>query len=80
MTKRTRHKGPPPHIGWWNASSYGTGYIWRWCDGRQWSIEAVPNDTAQAAAIAATHKGIYQEKIEWTDYYPKNARVPRRKP
>lgn len=74
--KRKWHKGPPPHIGWWNASVNRDGGIWRWWTGRRWSLPASSRCSAKEAAgearLPATASG-----IQWTDYWPEDARVPR---
>jgi len=81
MSKRVWKKGPPPHVGWWNASYFESKNSWRWWNGKKWSIDVFPwdclVDVAKAAANKARHGGI---GIEWTTYYPKNARVPRINP
>lgn len=75
-SERTWHKGPPPHVGWWNASRIGATDCWRWWDGSHWSVVAVPDDpddeVAWSAATPTEHGSIL-----WTDYWPENARVPR---
>lgn len=76
MNKRTWHKGPPPHVGWWNASGIRHPEAWRWWDGKNWSFVAYASNSAKWAGKAA-QMGHTDTGIEWTDYYPKNARVPR---
>jgi len=79
MSKLKWHSGPPPHVGWWNASFAGNPDAWRWWNGLQWSYSAYPRQPAFIASLAA--KGISTvSSIKWTDYYPENARVPRIKP
>lgn len=73
---RTWHKGPPPHIGWWNASTYRSDRTWRWWDGSLWSRSAAPGKSAKEAARLARNPSPVSG-IEWTDYWPENARVPR---
>lgn len=76
MSKRTWHKGPPPHVGWWNASVGSDANIWRWWNGEFWSYAADPwNSIYNVIEFANTKSEI--QSIEWTDYYPPNARVPR---
>ena len=76
---RTWHKGPPPHVGWWNASTSRARNLWRWWDGAEWSTYVFSASTAVAARrAAATTRGY--NGIEWTDYYPADARVPRLDP
>jgi hypothetical protein len=76
------HKGPPPHIGWWNASvSKYCKTGWRWWNGVYWSAASFPHNTIKEVAENAKigiHHG--NEHIKWTTYWPKNARVPRVKP
>jgi hypothetical protein len=80
-TTRKWHKGPPPHVGWWNASVNRFEDCWRWWDGKQWSKSAWEDEPSRLAASASMMK---QEPVaypvEWTDYYPENARVPRINP
>lgn len=80
MKKRTWHSGPPPHVGWWNASRCRQLTSWRWWNGMNWSEAAFSVDNRRHAAIYARFKVFDQKDIEWTYYYPKNARVPRIKP
>jgi hypothetical protein len=79
---RKWHKGPPPHAGWWNASAYQDDEIWRFWDGVTWSIDTYEWSTAQSAADAARRSTVVinNNEIEWTYYWPKNARVPRINP
>lgn len=77
ISNRTWHNGPPPHIGWWNASNSCYEGAWRWWDGTVWSLIALDIDTAQEAAAQAKERAVYQDHIQWTDYWPENARVPR---
>ena len=80
--KRVWHKGPPPHIGWWNASLGRSCDAWRWWDGTKWSISATPSMSSWQAAAKSEYKsnGEVQRQIEWTDYWPENARVERKAP
>lgn len=70
------HEGPPPHVGWWNASALKDCGVWRWWDGRQWSEAALNCRSAEEAAQAAAQP-IEWPPIRWTHYWPQNARVPR---
>ena len=75
---RVWNAGPPPHVGWWNASIARQTRAWRWWDGIQWSKAAEDQEDAQQAREWAL--GLYPgspHSILWTNYYPKNARVPR---
>jgi hypothetical protein len=80
VAERVWHCGAPPHIGWWNASRCDEKNEWRWWDGEQWSLNTHDYDNAFSAAQAAKIAADYQYTIEWTDYYPENARVPRINP
>ena len=77
MTTRKWHKGSPPHIGWWNASNSRFVKIWRWWDGKCWSNPTDDGDKPKSAAKTAKTKAPLGSYIEWTNYYPENARVPR---
>lgn len=79
MTERVWHKGPPPHVGWWNASTVCDDDAWRWWDGIRWSNATWANKSSTAARNTAKTKafGSIQGEVEWTHYYPENARVPR---
>lgn len=79
MNERTWHKGPPPHIGWWNAAKFRFDDCWRWWDGTGWSYAVYDDATAKEAGVAASKPAPSdaQSRIEWTDFYPDNARVPR---
>lgn len=69
---RTWNSGPPPHVGWWNASACHIPDIWRWWDGIQWSDESVDH-----CKIVAPRPYRGSRPILWTDYWPEGARVPR---
>ena len=76
MSARTWHAGPPPHIGWWNASAARSDNGWRWWNGEDWS-RIVWNDTTAVDAGKYSKLAAVDPHIEWTGYYPRNARVPR---
>lgn len=81
MSSRVWNNGPPPHIGWWNASTHQSNDAWRWWDGRHWSAVARPSFSrkqihAATSIVAAPWLGS-NSGIQWTDYWPENARVPR---
>jgi hypothetical protein len=73
------HKGSPPHIGWWQASTDRISTLWRWWDGRHWSASVTGNFKANEAARRANYpeSPYSQYQMEWNHYWPKNARVPR---
>lgn len=78
MSARKWHKGPPPHVGWWNASILKNTDIWRWWDGINWSESTKCIFNAFVAGEVAKRRAPETATlIKWTDYYPANARVPR---
>ena len=80
MSERVWNKGAPPHAGWWNASRLRATDAWRWWNGSEWSIQANQGHSAVEAADRAELRVSDQDSVEWTNYYPKNARVPRINP
>ncbi len=60
------HKGPPPSIGWWPASSEQDANAIRWWNGKFWSCPAYHFDTAHSASILAEMRS-EQSNIKWTD-------------
>lgn len=78
MSTRIWHKGPPPFVGWWNASIERADDVWRWWNGKQWGIAVKEGDSNFLVTAFARERTILRpDEIEWTDYWPKNARVPR---
>jgi len=76
---RKWNKGFPPHTGWWYTKTAGN-QLWRWFDAEKqtWSVSADHTDSAETAAQWAAQKSAIQPAlIEWSNYWPKNARVPR---
>jgi len=80
MNDREWHSGPPPHIGWWNASITRHQCHWRWWDGKVWSLPIDPRFSRIEAGRYAAQISNLQHGIFWTDYWPENARVPRINP
>lgn len=77
--KREWHSGPPPHVGWWNASIMRAPFAWRWWDGTQWSMATTPIFSVEKAAKAAITPLPAQScyNVEWNHSWPEGARVPR---
>lgn len=76
--ERVWSTGAPPHIGWWVASSVRSKRIWRWWDGKQWSVAVVPEtDPALLNAYAAEKIQYASAAIEWCDEWPEDARMER---
>jgi hypothetical protein len=78
------HAGPPPHIGWWNASVCSDLEAWRWWDGTRWSKAAYPDEfwgleeIQMWAETPASEE--HQQRVRWTHLWPDNALVPRINP
>jgi len=74
---RVWRSGPPPSVGWWNASISKSPDAWRWWDGTGWSMAAYPEDSLWQVNQNATTKRdpMSKRQIEWTDYWPENARA-----
>ena len=72
---RVWHSGPPPSIGWWNASVKQDRTAWRWWNGKGWSLVAY--ESADYVGYVENSKCHQTNDIKWSDYYPENARVPR---
>lgn len=72
--RRIWRDGPPPSVGWWNASIKRDSTSWRWWDGKQWSHPAYPEYSPTYAAQMAGEKHKSEAGIEWNDYWPENAR------
>jgi hypothetical protein len=81
-TGRQWHSGPPPHVGWWNASSVQAVAWWRWWDGTGWSVGVHEGASCVYAGRCAEQRerATDQRCILWTDYWPEGARVVRDDP
>ena len=77
---RIWHNGPPPHVGWRNASTAKDCLCWRWWDGKCWSAPAYPDYAIERVVECAKAATLPHRKLQWTDYWPENACVPRIKP
>jgi len=76
-TQTVWHDGPPPHVGWWVASSLEDELCWRWWNGKEWSYPVWPNSHMRWVVDAARMRSHSKEAMQWTTYYPADARVPR---
>lgn len=75
---RVWRRGPPPHVGWWQASQVRNEDVWRWWNGVNWSIGVHPGRSAEEAARSASIPEVRSTApILYTTYWPENARVPR---
>ncbi len=72
--------GHPPHVGWWEAGFFKIEGMWRWWDGRKWSVPVNDDMTAVKAASLAIHPSFIQMGIYWNTYWPTDAQVPRINP
>lgn len=79
MINRIWHKGPPPHVGWWNASNLKNMFAWRWWDGSRWSAPAWATTSNTSIQSVANTPAVAKD-VEWTHYWPEGARVPRINP
>ena len=74
-------RGPPPHVGWWNASASRDPKVWRWWDGNRWSLPVGENRSSEyAAQRVKAIPFVTTNGIKWRHHYPENARVPRINP
>ena len=81
MTDRIWHQGPPPHVGWWNAATIRDSCAWRWWNGHHWSMVVYPHHTLPHVEVSAITRASWLDiAIEWTDYWPPNARCARLNP
>lgn len=83
------HTGKPPHVGWWlvrglvnvqripDSEPVPVNQLWSWWDGKAWSRTAYTYYTYEQAATVAAFKLLPSLPVLWSDYWPKNARVPR---
>lgn len=79
-SNRTWYNGPPPHVGWWNASFSRSKEAWRWWNGKGWSVPAYEDQPLLEVKEKARIPSLIPKsgkRIEWSDYWPENARVPR---
>lgn len=77
--KRVWHSGPPPYVGWWNASNIKNPRLWRWWDGSTWSLPVRGSDSREEVG-RAVKTAAYVQHIHWNDYWSADARVPRLAP
>ncbi len=76
---REWHSGPPPYVGWWNAGTGRHPDLWRWWDGARWSQHVHADHDAEEAGLLAMG-ATADTGIQWTYYWPENARVARAHP
>ena len=76
---REWHSGPPPYVGWWNASNTKNLGAWRWWNGEAWSWLEY-DCSSDLATIGQTVNATSSTSFKWTYYWPENARVARAHP
>lgn len=75
---RVWHSGPPPWIGWVNASVSKLPSLWRWHHGNgRYSAPVYAYRDADTAGEIAKMKDITNRCVLWTDYWPEDGRVTR---
>lgn len=67
MSETVWHKGPPPSVGWWIASTLRDKDALRWWNGRDWSMVAFRRYSPERAAAQAKIRASSNLKIEWAD-------------
>lgn len=82
MSKPKFYSGPPPFPGWFLSRPVpcdGSCAGWRFFDGEMWSGQVDEGQSAKEAAnVARWFRWLWHvHEIEWSEYYPRNARVPR---
>lgn len=73
------NKGAPPHVGWWLAKDRLplVGNEWRFFDGVAWSIFCREREDG---SDGERYSDFNINEIEWSWYWPENARVARVNP
>jgi hypothetical protein len=60
------HSGPPPSVGWWPASAFCFGGVYRWWDGKRWSNPAGSDSAPEEAGwTAARPSPLPLYEIQW---------------
>lgn len=66
MNDQVWYSGPPPSIGWWQASAAGVRGITRWWDGKRWSAPATRLTCRTKLPRIAETPAATQRGICWT--------------
>lgn len=75
----TFHSSPPPiECGWMLTRVVGQHKSgWRWWNGCRWSPSVTPKSSGAIVTFAAGIETLFDnDEIQWSLYYPPNARVP----
>lgn len=70
------YTGDPPCVGWFHTPTTEEPHIWRWWNGKHWSVAIGEKESINVVSFLATFPEADPD-IHWTNYWPKNARVPR---
>ena len=76
------HDSAPPHAGWWLtrlvlAGRYVYSQYWRCWNGSHWSFPVSEAASPRIAGRAARMIDHSTGAIQWCNYWPEHARVPR---
>lgn len=72
--------GKPAHEGWWlTRVDSAKVEMWRWWNGKHWSIGVLTGATPATVEDLVTISAITQD-FEWSTYYPEYPTVPRLDP
>jgi hypothetical protein len=76
----TLQDGAPPFVGWWLTKiiKFGGAPLWRWWDGKHWSLSYTENSQVHTQTIIGTVAA--DKGVMWCLYWPERARVPRLPP
>lgn len=75
--RRVWYSGPPPFVGWWNASNRLAETLWRWWDGEYWSVVVLEGDQLDTVAYCGGIADQLPGDLMWNDYWPEDAVCPR---
>jgi hypothetical protein len=64
---QTWKSGSPPSIGWWPASTQASDGVFRWWDGRCWSLAAVSDLSSSEAGDQARRESVNSQYVLWTE-------------
>ena len=65
-------RGTPPIAGWYPASTCGNRNIWRWWNGRHWSVFVTEHANASDASACARHRSFEslegKNRVRWLEW------------
>lgn len=62
----------PKKPGWYPASKQNDVKVWRFYDGRYWSMLVYPSDTSRQVNDRVRLRALGQDRIQWMDWEPKS--------